>query len=86
MSAMARSKSAERGLLNVAVGADKCKDRSVVRRIGRTVEQRTPGVERIASAMRAMTSGRRPSLTFGTHSIRTCAIHGGIGTEIDSLL
>ena len=33
------------------------------------LRRRTPGVAAIASAMRATTSRRLPSLTFGTHSI-----------------
>ena len=31
--------------------------------------RRTPGIARTAAAIAAMTSGRRPSLTFGMHSI-----------------
>ena len=71
MSATARSKSASDRVLEAGRVADHREDRAIVRRVGGVVEQPHAGYAGgSASAIAATTSARRPSLTFGTHSIR----------------
>ena len=60
----------QHGALDAGGVAREREHRSVVRRVGGVVEQADARPRaRIASAIAATTSGRRPSLTFGTHSI-----------------